>query len=282
MPTQEKMQAVDELAERFTKSTIMVTTDYSGLRVGQMTALRRAMRESGIEYRVIKNSLALMAADAAGKPAVKDVIEGPTAIAFGSGDASELAKALATFIRVNRSALKIRGAELDGRALTPTEVQQLASLPGKDELVAQLLAQMLAPITGLVRVMNGPVGGLARVLQAHVDNMAQAGGSAPEASAAANDDNAADDTAAADDGDAAADASGTGDDDAVDDTAAADDGDAADDTGAADDDAVDDTGAAEDDTPEGDDPADEADAPEGDDSPEGNDTSDDNETQEEE
>ncbi|MDP7533640.1 MAG: 50S ribosomal protein L10, partial [SAR202 cluster bacterium] len=83
MPTQEKMQAVDELAERFTKSTIMVTTDYSGLRVGQMTALRRAMRESGIEYRVIKNSLALMAADAAGKPAVKDVIEGPTAIAFG-------------------------------------------------------------------------------------------------------------------------------------------------------------------------------------------------------
>ncbi|HAL48877.1 MAG TPA: 50S ribosomal protein L10, partial [Dehalococcoidia bacterium] len=126
VPTKEKEQAVEDLAKRFSESTIMITTDYSGLRVAQMTELRRAMRESGVEFRVIKNSLALMAADSAGKPAMKDVIDGPTGIAFGFGDASEPAKALSDFIRANRSALKIRGAELDGRALTPTEVQQLA------------------------------------------------------------------------------------------------------------------------------------------------------------
>jgi len=173
VPTTDKARQVEELAERFSRSTIVITTDYTGLGVDQMTELRRALRERDVEFRVIKNSLALLAADAAGKPEVKEVIEGPTGIAFGYGDASVPAKALADFIRTTKSALTIRGAELDGRVLDTEQVQQLARLPGRDELVAQLLSLMQSPITGLVYVLNGPISGLARVLRQHADNLAQ-------------------------------------------------------------------------------------------------------------
>ena len=173
MPTTDKARQVEELAERFSRSTIVITTDYTGLGVDQMTELRRALRERDVEFRVIKNSLALLAADAAGKPEVKEVIEGPTGIAFGYGDASVPAKALADFIRTTKSALTIRGAELDGRVLDTEQVQQLARLPGRDELVAQLLSLMQSPITGLVYVLNGPISALARVLRQHADNLAQ-------------------------------------------------------------------------------------------------------------
>ena len=173
MPTADKARQVEELAERFSRSTIVITTDYTGLDVGQMTELRRALRERDVEFRVIKNSLALMAADAAGKPEVKEVIDGPTGIAFGYGDATVPARALADYIRATRSPLTIRGAELDGQVLDARQVQQLASLPGKDELVAQLLSRMLSPISGLVHVLNGPIVGLAPVLQQHADNLAK-------------------------------------------------------------------------------------------------------------
>ncbi len=173
MPTADKVKQVEELADRFSRSAIIITTDYTGLGVAQMTELRRALREKDVEFRVIKNSLALMAADTAGKPEVKQVIDGPTGIAFGYGDAAAPAKALADFIRTTRSALTIRGAEMDGQVLDTRQVQQLASLPGRDELIAHLLSRMQSPISGLVNVLNGPIAGLARVLQQHADNLAE-------------------------------------------------------------------------------------------------------------
>ena len=171
MPTQAKVDAVNNLAEKLEKSAIVITTNYSGLPVGEMTELRRALREAGVEYRVIKNTLAFLAADQAGKPAVKDVIEGPTGIAFGYGEPTEPAKALSGFIRSNRSALTIQGGELDGRALSGEDVERLAAMPTRDELVAILLMRMNGPISGLVNVLNGPIAGLARVLQGHIDNL---------------------------------------------------------------------------------------------------------------
>ena len=118
MPTQAKEDAVSELADKFGRSSIVITTDYSGLPVGEMTALRRALREAGVEYRVVKNTLAYLAADAAGRPAIKEAIEGPTGIALGYGEPTEPAKALSGFIRSARSDLKVRGGELDGKTLT--------------------------------------------------------------------------------------------------------------------------------------------------------------------
>ncbi|MCE2456755.1 MAG: 50S ribosomal protein L10 [Dehalococcoidia bacterium] len=171
MPTQAKVDAVNVLAEKFEKSAVVVTTNYAGLPVGEMTELRRALREAGVEYRIIKNTLAFLAADQAGKPAIKDVIDGPTGVAFGYGEVTEPARALSTFIRANRSALTIQGGELDGRALSGDDVQRLAELPSRDQLVATLLMRMNGPIGGLVNVLNGPLSGLARVLQGRIDNM---------------------------------------------------------------------------------------------------------------
>lgn len=171
VPTQAKVDAVNTLAEKFEKSAIVITTNYAGLPVGEMTELRRALREAGVEYRIIKNTLAYLAADQAGKPAVKEVINGPTGIAFGYGEPTEPAKALSGFIRSNRSALAIQGGELDGRALSSEDVQRLADMPTRDELVATLLMRMNSPISGLVNVLNGPLAGLARVLQGRIDNM---------------------------------------------------------------------------------------------------------------
>ena len=115
---------------------------------------------------MVKNRLARLAADAAEQPETKIIIEGPTGLAFGFGDPVEPARALKQYVVANRSALKVRGGALDGRALSAEEVDELASLPPKDELVAQLLTRVQSPIYGLANVLNAPIAGLARALQA--------------------------------------------------------------------------------------------------------------------
>ena len=173
MPTEQNVKAVDELRGWMEQSTIVITADYSGLPVGQMTNLRRALRERDVQFRVVKNSLAILAADAAGKPEIKGIIEGPTGIAFGYADATEPAKALAEFIRSNRSTLKIIGGVMGDRALTADEVRTLATLPPKEELIARLAGQLQGQIASLAYVLNAPIAGFARVLQRHIENAEQ-------------------------------------------------------------------------------------------------------------
>lgn len=161
------------MTELLQDATIVISTDYAGLPVTDMTALRSALREKEVRYKVVKNNLAYIAAENAGKPELKEIIQGPSAIALGYGEPTDPAKALSQFIRETRSPLEIRGAVLDGRVLNSDQVQQLANLPSKDELVAQMLSRMQSPIAGLVNVLNGPLAGLARVLQGHIDNLQQ-------------------------------------------------------------------------------------------------------------
>ena len=173
MPTEKKAEAVREIQEWLKDTSIIITTNYSGLPVGEMTALRRVMRENDVRYKVVKNTLTYLAADAANQPLLKEIVQGPTAIAFGYDDPIGPAKALSEFISNNRSALEIRGAIMDGRLLTAAEIDALAKLPSKDGLIAMLMGQLQGPIAGLAYVLNGPVSGLARVLQQHSENLAQ-------------------------------------------------------------------------------------------------------------
>lgn len=173
MPTQQNLDRVDAIRDWIDRCTIAIATDYTGLSVADMTSLRKALRDNGIEYRVIKNTLALLAADGSTKPDVKQIVEGPTALAFGYDDPLAAAKVLTDFVRVNRSALKVRGGVMGERVLTTQEIVALADLPSKDELMARLLGQLNAPITGLVYVLSAPLAGLARVLQRHVESMPQ-------------------------------------------------------------------------------------------------------------
>ena len=169
MPTVKKEQQVEEIRDWMGQCTIAISTDHTGISVTQMTALRRALREQGVQYKIVKNTLALLAADAAGRPELKSLIDGPTAIAFTFGEEIAPAKVLAEYIRTSRSSLKIRGGVMGDRTLTAAEINTLATLPPKDVLIAQLLGQLNGPVAGLVRVLNGPISGLARVIQRRIE-----------------------------------------------------------------------------------------------------------------
>jgi len=191
LPTQQKIDRVQDIKDRLERSSITVTTNYSGISVNQMVALRRAMKAGGVDFTIVKNTLLALAADEAKKPQLKDIVQGPTAIAIGYEDPASAAKAVADFVRTGGSTLAIIGAVMgDGAPMTPDEVNRLASLPPRPILLAMLLGQMQAPIARLLSVMNSPLQGFGNVLQARVRQLEEEGPAAeteaapePEASA---------------------------------------------------------------------------------------------------
>ena len=164
MPTEKKRETVAEIRRLLEGSTVAISADYTGMAVTDMTALRRALREQGVEFHVVKNRLTYLAAEQAGRPQVKEIVAGPTGIAFGFDDPVAPAKVMVDYIRASRSPLKIRGAVLGDRRLTPEEVSALAVLPSREELIARLMAQLQSPITRLASALNAPLAGLVTVL----------------------------------------------------------------------------------------------------------------------
>ena len=183
MPTQQKIDRVQDIKGRLERSSIALTTSYSGISVNQMVELRRAMKAGGVDFTIVKNTLIALAADEAQKPQLKEIVQGPTAIAIGYEDPVEAAKAVADFVRTGGSTLAIIGAVMgDGAPMSPDEVNRLASLPSKPILLAMLLGQMQSPIARLLSVMNGPLQGFGNVLQARVRQLDEASpASEPEA-----------------------------------------------------------------------------------------------------
>ena len=178
MPTQQKIDRVQDIKGRLERSSIALTTSYSGISVNQMVELRRAMKAGGVDFTIVKNTLIALAADEA-----QEIVQGPTAIAIGYEDPVEAAKAVADFVRTGGSTLAIIGAVMgDGAPMSPDEVNRLASLPSKPILLAMLLGQMQSPIARLLSVMNGPLQGFGNVLQARVRQLEEASpASEPEA-----------------------------------------------------------------------------------------------------
>ena len=171
MPTQEKVDRVAELKDKLERSSIVVSTGYSGMNANQMVDLRRRMLQGGVEFVVIKNNLLSLAADAAEVPQLKDIITGQTAIALGYEDPVTAAKAVTDAANAG-GVLSINGAVVSrGDALPPTEVSRLAALPPRPVLVAQLLGNMQSPLYGLMSVLNGTIRSLAYVLQARMDQL---------------------------------------------------------------------------------------------------------------
>jgi large subunit ribosomal protein L10 len=169
LPTQAKIDRVKELQEKLERCSIVVTTNYTGIAVNDMTDLRRRLRDVGVEFVVVKNTLIHLAADAAQQPQVKDIIQGPTAIALGYDEPADVAKSINDYIRATRSPLSIQGAVLSGGAsLQATDVERLASLPPRPQLVAMLLGQMQAPVQRFASVLNAPLQNLGGLLQARL------------------------------------------------------------------------------------------------------------------
>ena len=169
MPTQGKIARVSELQSKLEKCSIAVTTTYSNIAVNEMTDLRRRTRDAGVEFVVIKNTLMHRAADAANKPQIKEIVNGPTAVAFGYDEPIDVAKTLSEYIRTTRSPLTFQGAVIgDGPPLPARDVERLAALPPKPELVSTLLGQLQAPLYQLLGILNGPLQNFGGILQARI------------------------------------------------------------------------------------------------------------------
>ena len=162
MPTERKIKAVEEIRSWIEQCSIVISTDYTGMSVDMMTDFRRKLRENGLQFHVVKNRLAYLAADA-----------GPTGIAFGYGDPAQSAKIIAEFIKDARAPLKIRGGVIGEEILPPELIEQLATLPSREELISRLLGQLEAPVYRLANVLNSPISGLARVLRGYADRQSE-------------------------------------------------------------------------------------------------------------
>jgi len=168
---EKKAEIIDRLQDVFSKCSVAVLTDYRGLSVAEITLLRRRLKASGVEYRVVKNTLARFAAERAGKNELLSFFEGPVAIAFGYGDITEPARILDDYIRNSRVSLSIRGGLLGDRTLTVEDVTTLSTLPSREILIARIMGGMQAPISGLVNCLTAPMRGIAGVLQARIQQL---------------------------------------------------------------------------------------------------------------
>ena len=161
----EKVAAVAEIKEKLAKSNAIILTDYRGLNVQAITELRRQMKEAGVEYKVIKNTLARFAAREAGLENIEQFLEGPTAAAFGYDDPVIPAKVIAEFAKKYKQ-LEVKGGLLAGKVLQKEKVKELADLPPKEILLGKVLGGMMSPISGLANVLSGTPRSLVYTLEA--------------------------------------------------------------------------------------------------------------------
>ena len=191
-PRPEKVAVVDEVRERFSASSAALLTEYRGLDVAQMAALRRSLREAGGSYKIYKNTLVRFAARDLGLE-IEELLTGPTAIAFVDGDAVNVAKALRDFAKTNEN-LVVKGGVLGDKLLTAAEAKALADVAPREELLARLAGAMAAPMqqfAGLLQAVPRSFAyGLAALIEqggapgARVDEPAEApAAEAPEAEA---------------------------------------------------------------------------------------------------
>jgi len=173
MPTEAKRATVAELKEDLSAAKATIVADYRGLTVSDISAVRRALRGEGIKYRVVKNRLAKIAAQEAGNAELAELLEGPTALAMGSGDEVTLARAFLDAVRPYKT-VAIRGAVLGGRRVDADSVTRLASLPSRQVLLGQLAGGMVSPLATMASLLTAPLRNLGYALSQLADQKAKA------------------------------------------------------------------------------------------------------------
>jgi large subunit ribosomal protein L10 len=171
MATEKKAKIVESLQKTFSRCRAGILTDYRGLTTAEINELRRKLREAGIEYKVVKNSLAQIAVKQVGMDDLANSFTGPMAVAFDFSDSPVVAKVLSDYLRATKSIMSIKGGFLADRILSHKEVETLAKLPSKQVLISQVMAGMKSPIYGLVNVLAGPIRGIMGVLQARIKQL---------------------------------------------------------------------------------------------------------------
>jgi large subunit ribosomal protein L10 len=172
MNRDQKAAVVDEIAGELERAEAIFAIDYRGISVSDAADLRAKLREADAVFRVVKNSLTERAADKAGTPALKELLDGPTALTLVSGDPALAAKALSDTARALHI-LDFKGGLMDGNALSADEIRSIARLPSREVLHGQLVGTVSAPLSGLVRTLNALLAGVAVQLQQIADQKAE-------------------------------------------------------------------------------------------------------------
>lgn len=165
---QKKRVVIDAISDKFKQAKGIVVTDYRGLSVTKIGQLRAKLREQGVEYKIYKNTFCGFAADnAQWNPEIKKHFVGPTAIAFGFNDPVTPVKLIAEYIKSEKDTpLKVKGGWIEGSVLDAKQLESVAKLPSREELLSMVVGTMQAPITSFANVLAANIRGLANVLNA--------------------------------------------------------------------------------------------------------------------
>ena len=161
----EKKEIVKEISKKLKESDAVILTDYRGLNVHDIADLRNKLREEEVEYKVFKNTLARIAVKKQGLDDLLDHLKGPTAFAFSSKGAVSVSKVLVNFAKEHEE-LEVKGGVIDQGIVSLDEIEVLAELPSREELIASLARQMQAPVQNFVSVLAQPAQKLVSTLSA--------------------------------------------------------------------------------------------------------------------
>jgi large subunit ribosomal protein L10 len=175
MPTARKVETVKELKELLDRSSVVMGADYRGLSVGEITSLRKHLRDQGIEMHVIKNTLFALAAKAAGKPELSELCEGPTAVLVGFDDPVAPVKTVVEYQRTARNSFAARKAYLEGQIFAADRLSELATLPPRETLIAELAGGLQSVLTTFAYLVQATLQEFAGLVDARAE---QAGGAA--------------------------------------------------------------------------------------------------------
>jgi large subunit ribosomal protein L10 len=176
MARPEKVKIVEDMTREFQDAGSVFVADYAGLKVSDITDLRKQLREAGVQFRVVKNTLLRRAAEEAGKKELIEFFKGPTAVALGTDDPIPAAKILHDF-STRLEMPKIRSFRVEDKTYEPADLKTLASLPSREILLAQVIAAIESPITGFVGTLNA----IMRDLVGTIDAIANKKGTADAA-----------------------------------------------------------------------------------------------------
>ena len=165
MPTAEKVESVEKLTTTMAEAKAIYLADFTGIDVASVSALRDKLREASVEYQVVKNRLAKRAAEAAGIPGLNQYFTGPTAMAFAQEDPVAPVKILQRFIDAGGK-LALKTGFLDGQLLSEEQLEVLAKLPSREELLGMVVGRVQGPLSGLAAVLSGLLRNLVGVIAA--------------------------------------------------------------------------------------------------------------------
>ena len=168
MKKEAKAKITDELAASLKRSRAGIVTSYQGLPTPELVKLRHKLKETGVEFKVIKNTLARRAAGSSGKDFLAEHFDGPVALALGYGEEVAPAKAMTEYIKSSALNLKVLGGFLADRWLDESQVGTLATMPSRDILIGRVVGGLSGPIYGLVNSLTSPMLGLVWALQARI------------------------------------------------------------------------------------------------------------------